>query len=188
MSCIKTSLLFSMRFNVFPSYLQLYEASLISGGAPATKPGNFLILGSASLELLQQSSETLVGRIAYEELSGLLATEVSLPERNLLWLRGGFLDSFLAMTNEASLRWRQNFISTYLERDVPQFGPRIPAITLRRLWTMLAHNQGEQINVARLGNGLDVTAPTAKRYLELLEDLLLIRTLRPWSGNIESAW
>ncbi len=148
------------------------------------RTGQFLILGSASLDLLQQSSETLAGRIAYEELSGLLATEVNLPERNLLWLRGGFPDSFLARTNEASLRWRQNFISTYLERDVPQFGPRIPAVTLRRLWTMLAHNQGEQINVARLGNGLDVAAPTAKRYLELLEDLLLIRTLRPWSGNI----
>jgi predicted AAA+ superfamily ATPase len=148
------------------------------------RTGQILILGSASLELLQQSSETLAGRIAYKELSGILSTEIEGSEQDRLWLRGGFPDSFLARTDEASVRWRQNFISTYLERDVPRFGPRIPAITLRRLWTMLAHNQGEQLNIAKLGNGIDVVAPTAKRYLELLEDLLLIRTLRPWSGNI----
>lgn len=148
------------------------------------KTGQFLILGSASLDLLRQSSETLAGRIAYKELSGILATEVKPEEQDRLWLRGGFPDSFLAKTDEASLRWRRNFISTYLERDVPQFGPRIPAVTLRRLWTMLAHNQGEQLNMARLGAGLDVSAPTVKSYVELLEDLLLVRTLRPWSGNV----
>ncbi|MBT1687381.1 ATP-binding protein [Fulvivirgaceae bacterium PWU37] len=146
--------------------------------------GQFLILGSASLELLRQSSETLAGRIAYCELSGLLALEVPTTEQDRLWLRGGFPDSFLAKTDDASLRWRQNFIATYLEREVPQFGPRIPAVTLRRLWTMLAHNQGEQLHVAKLGAGLEVAAPTAKRYVELLEDLLLIGTLRPWTGNI----
>lgn len=148
------------------------------------RTGQFLILGSASLELLKQSSETLAGRIAYKELSGLTVQEIKRTEQDRLWLRGGFPDSFLGKNDEVSLRWRQNFISTYLERDVPQLGSRIPAVTLRRLWTMLAHNQGEQVNIAKLGASLDVAAPSAKRYIELLEDLLLIRTLRPWSGNI----
>lgn len=148
------------------------------------RTGQFLILGSASLDLLRQSSETLAGRIAYKDLSGLTIQEVSSQSQDKLWLRGGFPDSFLASNDQASLRWRMSFISTYLERDVPQFGPRIPAVTLRRLWTMLAHNQGAQVNIAQLGANLDLSASTAKRYLELLEDLLLIRTLRPWSGNI----
>lgn len=151
------------------------------------RTGQFLILGSASLDLLKQASETLAGRIAYKDLSGFTSVEINHEDPNgqdKLWLRGGFPDSFLARTDEASLRWRMNFISTYLERDVPQLGPRIPAVTLRRLWTMLAHNQGGQVNVVQLGANLDVTVTTAKRYLDLLEDLLLIRTLRPWSGNI----
>jgi len=148
------------------------------------RTGQFLILGSASLDLLRQSSETLAGRIAYTELTGLTGIEVSPDQQNQLWLRGGFPDSFLGASDEASLRWRLNFISTYLERDIPQFGPRIPAVTLRRLWTMLAHNQGGQVNTAQLGANLDISLPTTKRYLELLEDLLLIRTLRPWSGNV----
>lgn len=105
-------------------------------------------------------------------------------EQNHLWLREGFPDSFLAKTDNASLRRRLNFISTYLERDVPQFGSRIPAVALRRLCTMLAHQQGGQLNIAQLGANLDIYLMTAKRYIELLEDLLLIRTLRPWSGNI----
>lgn len=151
------------------------------------RTGQFLILGSASLDLLKQSSESLAGRIAYKELSGLTASEIMQEEQggqDRLWLRGGFPDSFLAKSDEASLRWRVNFISTYLERDVPQFGSRIPASSLRLLWTMLAHSQGGQINLAQLGANLGVAAPTVKRYVELLEDLLLIRTLRPWSGNV----
>lgn len=151
------------------------------------RAGQFLILGSASLELLKQSSESLAGRIAYKELSGLTASEITQEEQggqDRLWLRGGFPDSFLAKSDEASLRWRMNFISTYLERDVPQFGSRISASSLRLLWTMLAHSQGGQINLAQLGANLGVAAPTAKRYVDLLEDLLLIRTLRPWSGNV----
>lgn len=151
------------------------------------KTGQFLILGSASLDLLKQSSESLAGRIAYKELPGLTATEITSQQtgdQDRLWLRGGFPDSFLAKTDQASFRWRLNFISTYLERDVPQFGPRIPAVTLRLLWTMLAHNQGTQLNMAQLGANLGITIPTTKRYIDLLEDLLLIRTLRPWSGNI----
>lgn len=150
------------------------------------KIGQFLIVGSASLDLLKQASESLAGRIAYKELPGLTATEISADtgDQNTLWLRGGFPDSFLAKTDPASLRWRLNFINTYLERDVPQFGPRIPATTLRLLWTMLAHNQGAQLNMAQLGANLGVSIPTTKRYIELLDDLLLIRHLRPWSGNI----
>jgi hypothetical protein len=151
------------------------------------RTGKFLILGSASLDLLKQSSESLAGRIAYKELSGLTASEIVQEEpdqQDRLWLRGGFPDSFLAKSDEASLRWRMNFISTYLERDVPQFGSRIPASSLRLLWTMLAHSQGGQINLAQLGANLGVASPTAKRYVELLEDLLLIRSLRPWAGNI----
>jgi uncharacterized protein len=151
------------------------------------KTAQFLVLGSASLELLKQSSETLAGRIAYRELSGFTVSEVAGDAKNnidRLWVRGGFPDSFLSATDEASLRWRLNFISTYLERDVPQFGPRIPAVTLRRLWTMLAHSQGGQLNIAKLASNLDVAAPTAKRYIELLEDLLLLRSIRPWAGNV----
>jgi len=149
------------------------------------KTGQFLILGSASLDLLKQSSESLAGRIAYQELTGLTMLEINDPaDQNKLWSRGGFPDSFLAQTDVASLRWRLNFISTYLERDVPQLGPRIPAITLRALWTMLAHNQGGQLNMAQLGNNLDLSVPTVKRYVELLGDLLLVRMLRPWSGNV----
>ncbi len=149
--------------------------------------GQFLVLGSASLDLIRQSSESLAGRIAYIELSGLNIIETNKGSKittNQLWLRGGFPDSVLARNDLASMRWRANFITTYLERDVPQMGPRIPATTLRRLWTMLAHNQGTQVNIAKLGANLDTAAPTAKRYIELLEDLLLIRSLRPWFGNI----
>jgi len=129
----------------------------------------------------------LAGRIAYKELPGFTASEIDRQTTSgldHLWLRGGFPDSFLAKTDEASLRWRFNFISTYLERDVPQLGPRIPATLLRNLWTMLAHSQGGQLNIAKLSANIGVTAPTTKRYIELLEDLLLVRSLRPWAGNI----
>ncbi len=149
--------------------------------------GQFLILGSASLDLIRQSSESLAGRIAYIELSGLNVIEINKGSKitsDQLWLRGGFPDSVLAKNDSVSMRWRANFISTYLERDIPQLGPRIPATTLRRLWTMLAHSQSTQVNIAKLGANLDVAAPTAKRYIDLLEDLLLIRSLRPWFGNI----
>jgi predicted AAA+ superfamily ATPase len=149
------------------------------------KTAQFLILGSASLDLLKQSSESLAGRIAYKELTGLTVPEtVTTNDTGNLWLRGGFPDSFLAKDDMASLRWRNNFITTYLERDIPQFGQRIPAVTLRRLWTMLAHNQGGQLNTAQLAASLGITLPTVKKYIDLLEDLFLIRSLRPWSGNV----
>ena len=170
-----------------PELFQILRGVIDRRRREGLRKAQFLILGSASLELLKQSSESLAGRIAYKELSGFTVAEIDHKKSkdiDRLWLHGGFPDSFLAKNDEASLRWRLNFISTYLERDVPQFGPRIPAVTLRKLWTMLAHSQGGQLNIAQLGNNLDVTAPTAKRYIELLEDLLLIRTLRPWSGNV----
>lgn len=168
-----------------PGLFQVLRGVIDRRRRAGQQAGQFLILGSASRDLLKQSSESLAGRIAYKELTGLTVSEIKSKDQETLWLRGGFPDSFLAHDERASMRWRMNFISTYLERDVPQLGPRIPAVTLRRLWTMLAHSQGEQVNVAKLAGGLDVSAHTAKRYIELLEDLLLVRTLRPWAGNIK---
>ena len=154
--------------------------------AQGNRFGQFLILGSASLDLIRQSSESLAGRIAYKQLSGLLVSELRSPatELNSLWLRGGFPDSFTSKTNESSFVWRQQFIGTYLERDVPQFGPRIPSVLLNRLWTMLAHNQGGMLNTTTMSVGLGISNPTARKYVDLLEDLLLLRTVMPWSGNI----
>ena len=147
-------------------------------------PGSFLFLGSASVELLRQSSETLAGRLAVCELHPLAAPEV--PERDLgsLWCRGGFPESYLAPNDAESLDWRFAFIETYLRRDIPQLGPRIPAETLRRFWTMLAHNQGQTLNAATLARGLDVTGTTVARYLDLMSDLLLVRRLQPWTSNL----
>jgi hypothetical protein len=146
--------------------------------------GQFLILGSASLDLLQQSSESLAGRISYATLSGLQPTEIAPSDFDNLWLRGGFPNSFLSSDNNASFNWRQVFINTYLERDVPQFGSRIPASTLRQLWTMLAHIQGGLLNLSRLAGGLGVSVPAVGRYIDLLEDLFLVRKLQPWASNI----
>lgn len=144
----------------------------------------FLVLGSASLELLQQSSESLAGRIAYLTLTGLKPNEIPVKNQDTLWLRGGFPDSYLAKKDEQSFTWRQSFISTYLERDIPQLGGRIPANTLRNLWTMLAHVQGGLLNQSKLAAGLGVSVPSIHRYLDLLNDLFLIRKLQPWSSNI----
>jgi uncharacterized protein len=146
--------------------------------------GLFLLLGSASLDVLAQSGETLAGRIAYLELTPLVVTETGAASQDELWLRGGFPDSFTASSEARSLRWRQNFIRTYLERDVPQFGPRIAAETLRRFWTMLAHLQGGLLNVAQLARNLGVDAKTAQGYIDLLCDLLLVRRLQPWHANV----
>ncbi|MFD1628350.1 ATP-binding protein [Pseudopedobacter beijingensis] len=147
------------------------------------KSGQFLILGSASLELLKQSSESLAGRIAYKTLSGLKPTELENDNNNRLWLRGGFPDSYLAKDDNSSFNWRQNFIATYLERDIPQFGIRIPASSLRQFWTMLAHIQGGILNLSTLAKGLGNSVPTISRYLDLLNDLFLIRKLQPWASN-----
>ena len=148
------------------------------------RSAQFLLLGSASIELLAQSSETLAGRLAYVELAPFVVTELPAAEAaapGALWLRGGFPDSYLARSDAASLRWRQQFITTYLERDIPQLGPRIPAQTLRRLWTMLAYEQAQMLNAARLAASLGVSGQTIARYLDLLCDLLLVRRLQPWA-------
>ena len=146
--------------------------------------GRFLVLGSASIDLLRQSSESLAGRIRYLELAPLDAGEVGRKRLDGLWLRGGFPESLLAASDAASLRWRTDFIRTYLERDIPQLGPRIPAETLRRLWTMLAHQQGGLLNAAALARALAVDGKTVAVYLDLLVDLLLVRRLAPWHGNV----
>ena len=142
----------------------------------------FLLLGSASIDLLRQSSETLAGRVAVCELHPFSVDETEAANR--LWLRGGFPESFLAEDDERSLDWRIEFTSTYLQRDLPSLGPRIPAETLRRFWTMLAHNQGQTFNAASLARGLDLSGATVGRYLDLLVDLLLVRRLPPWLGNV----
>ncbi len=146
--------------------------------------GRFLVLGSASIDLLRQSSESLAGRIRLLELAPLDAGEVGAERVDALWLRGGFPESLLAASDAASLRWRTDFIRTYLERDIPQLGPRIPAETLRRLWTMLAHSQGGLLNAAALARALAIDGKTVASYLDLLVDLLLVRRLAPWHGNV----
>ncbi len=147
--------------------------------------GRFLILGSAAIELLRQS-ETLAGRIAYIELTTLTATEVedNRASRDRLWLRGGFPDAFLAQSDTESLALRKDFIRTYLERDVPMFGPRIPAATMERLWTMLAHSQGTLLNASQIARSLEVSTQSATRYIDLLCDLLLVRRLPPLHANV----
>lgn len=151
------------------------------------KFGEFLFLGPASIDLLQQSSESLAGRIAYIELYPVDVLEYaadSIENINKLWLRGGFPESLLASSEPYSLDWRQDFIKTYLERDIPQLGPRIPAETLERFWTMLAHNQGAVLNASQLARNLEVSSVTVGRYLDLMVDLLLVRRLQPWTFNI----
>ena len=144
---------------------------------------HFLLLGSASDTLLRQSSESLAGRIIYHELPGLDALEVGC-DHDSLWLRGGFPDSFTARSDASSARWRLNFVRTYLERDIPQFGVRVPAETLRRFWTMLGHRQGGLLNASELARSLDVSVPTVTRYVDLLSDLMLVRRLPPWFANV----
>ncbi|MFY0653547.1 MAG: ATP-binding protein [Cyclobacteriaceae bacterium] len=145
--------------------------------------GQFLILGSASIDLLKQSGETLAGRIGYCELSPVLISEYP-DNMDKLWLRGGFPDSLLAKTSNQSIMWRKNFIRTYLERDIPQLGPRIPSETLRRFWTMLAHLQGATLNASNIAKSLGVDGKTVMNYLDLMVDLLLVRRLPPLHKNI----
>ncbi|MDZ4789088.1 MAG: ATP-binding protein [Blastochloris sp.] len=147
------------------------------------KKGRFLILGSASLELLRQSSESLAGRISFLELAALNVQEVGAENSNSLWLRGGFPHSLDSRTDNSSFTWRRDFIRTYLERDIPQFGSRIPAETLRRFWTMLAHRHGGLHNAAPLAQSLGVHGKTVASYLDLFVDLFLVRRLQPWHQN-----
>lgn len=148
------------------------------------RTGQFLLLGSASNVLLHQSAESLAGRVRYIEMPPLLLDEVGEDRLNDLWLRGGFPDSFQANSDQSSMAWREDFLRTYLERDIPALGPRIPATTLRRFWTMLAHAQGGLLNAAALAEGLGVSGQTIGRYLDLLVDLMLVRRLQPWHENV----
>jgi len=154
------------------------------------RSGQFLFLGSASIELLRQSSETLAGRIAYAELYPVDVLEwlKMNPDKDSvrqLWLRGGFPDSALSVDDSTSLEWRQDFIRTYLERDIPQLGPRIPASTLERFWVMLAHDQGGNSNASKIAANLNVSSVTIGRYTDLFVDLLLVRKLLPYIANIK---
>ena len=146
--------------------------------------GQFLVLGAASMDLMRQSGESLAGRIGYLALGPLDIREVGSEEQTRLWIRGGFPRSLLAPSEAASVLWRENFIRTYLERDIPALGPRLPAQTLRRFWTMLAHSQGGLWNGAVLARSLAVTGKTVARYLDLLVDLLLVRRLPPLHANV----
>jgi predicted AAA+ superfamily ATPase len=148
------------------------------------RSGQYLLLGSASLDLLKQSGETLAGRITFLELGPLNLLEVGTTPPDDLWVRGGFPDSLQAPSAVRSLKWRQDFIRTYLERDVPQFGPRIAVQSLRLLWTMLAHQQGGLVNTTQLARNLSVDVKTVNSYIHLLTDLLLVRRLPPWHTNL----
>ena len=149
------------------------------------KSGRFLILGSASPELIRHSSESLAGRIIYHELTPFILPETGYDKTQLLWLRGGYPGSFLAETNEDSIIWREAFMRTYLERDIPQLGIHVPAMQLRRFWTMLAHTHGQLWNASRIANSLGVSAPTAKKYLDILEETFIVRQMKPYHATIK---
>ncbi len=150
--------------------------------------GHFLLLGSASRDLIQHSSETLAGRIRYLELSPFSLQEVGreksmLPDMEKLWLRGGFPDSYLAKRDDDSWNWRSDFISSYVEKDIPLMGPNISRTTMRRLWSMLAHNNAQQVNLSKLGENLGVSYKTIKNYVDTLTDFYMLRQILPWAGN-----
>lgn len=169
-----------------PGLFEVLRGIIDDRRAAGERFGHFLLLGSAALELMRQSSETLAGRVAYLEIGPVDILEASAAslDAQTLWLRGGFPESLLAPGDGPSLDWRRDFIRSYLERDVPMFAPRMPVQALGRLWTMLAHQQGGLLNQARLATGLGVSAPTVTRYTDLMVDLQLVRRLAPWSGNI----
>lgn len=152
------------------------------------RAGHFLLLGSASKELLQQSSETLAGRIRYLELTPFTISELQQTDPlgfsvEKLWFRGGFPDSYLADSEEESWNWRNDFISTYVEKDIPLFGPQVPATRMKRFWTMLGHYHGQQANLSNIAKSLDVSHTTIKTYLDILQDFFMVRQVQPWSGN-----
>lgn len=169
-----------------PGLFEVLRGIIDDRRAEGDRYGHFLLLGSAAIELMRQASETLAGRVAYLDLAPLDVGEITRvgidPAR--LWVRGGFPDSLLAASDPDSLAWRRDFIRSYLERDVPMFAPRLPAETVGRLWTMLAHHQGSPLNLAQLAASLGVSAPAVGRYVDLLCDLRLTRRLPPWSGNL----
>lgn len=167
-----------------PQLFEVLRGIIDDWRAAGQRSGHFLLLGSAALDLMQQASETLAGRVAYLDAAPFTVREVgSAATPDALWLRGGFPDSLLAPSDAASLDWRRDFIRSYLERDVPMFAPRLPAPAVGRLWTMLAHSQGELLAQSRLAQALGVSVPSVARYLDLLVNLQLVRSLKPWSNN-----
>lgn len=166
-----------------PDLFQNLRGLIDRGRRKGLRTGRFLLLGSASIDLLKQSGESLAGRIAYVELAPIDGLEVDTGDLDKLWVRGGFPDSFLAANDRTSQRWRVDFIRTYLERDIPMLGPRIASETLRRFWTMLAHHQSGLLNAADFARSLSVDGKTVASYLDLLVDLLLVRRLEPWHSN-----
>ncbi|MFT5206898.1 MAG: putative AAA+ superfamily ATPase [Candidatus Omnitrophota bacterium] len=147
------------------------------------KKNKYLILGSASRELIKQSSETLAGRISYIEIGGFCLDEVQKTKTNDLWLRGGFPRSFLAKNNATSTQWRSDFISSFLERDIPNLGFDIPPRTLRKLWTMLSHYHGQLLNSSEIGKSMNLSHNTIRKYLDILSGTYVIRQLHPWFYN-----
>jgi predicted AAA+ superfamily ATPase len=163
-----------------PNLFQTLRGLIDKGRRRGRGTGRFLLLGSASIDLLKQTA----GRVSFAELAPFDVLELGGERIDSLWVRGGFPGSVLAEDDAVSLKWRRDFIRTYLERDIPQFGVRIPAETLRRFWTMLAHNQAGVLNAAQLARGIGVSGSTLSHYLDLLVDLLLVRRLQPWHSNI----
>ena len=160
----------------------LFPILRVLADRPGT-PARFLVLGSASPELLRQSSESLAGRILYHRLGGLALDEVGLEQRDRLWLRGGFPRSFLAESTRASAEWRREFVSTFLQRDLPELGVTIPSATLHRFWTMLAHYHGQVWNGSELARAFGVAHSTVRRYLDVFTSALVLRQLQPWFEN-----
>jgi predicted AAA+ superfamily ATPase len=147
--------------------------------------GRFLILGSASPELIRHSSESLAGRIIYHELSPFSLAEINSESIQKLWLRGGYPKSYLLRSNDDSFTWREAFIKTYLEMDIPQLGIRIPAQQLRRFWTMIAHSHGQLWNASKIAGSLGISAPTVRSYLDILEETFIVRQIQPYHSNIK---
>ena len=160
---------------------EIFPVLRVLADRPGT-PARFLVLGSASPELLRQTSETLAGRVAFCRLDGFNMNEVGDPDR--LWLRGGYPRSYLARSEAASVRWRHNFVDTFLSRDAPDLGGSVPPATLRRFWTMLAHWHGQTWNGAEFGRAFGVAHTTVRRYLDLMTSLFVVRQLAPWFENI----
>ena len=149
------------------------------------KPARFLVLGSASPELLRQNSESLAGRVACHELPGIALTEIALAESDMLWLRGGFPRSFTAGNDGQSFQWRGNFVRTFLERDIPQFGIAIPGATLDRIWSMLAYYHAQVWSGSELARAFGVSHHAVRRYLDALVSTFMVRSLKPWRANIK---
>jgi len=170
-----------------PDLFMVLRGLIDKNRALGHKAGQFLLLGSASMDLLRQASESLAGRIRYIGMSGLNILELDSDSKaqRKLWLRGGFPDSYLAIDDDMAMDWLEDLIRTYLERDVPQMGFHVPANRLRRLWTMLAHLQGEPVNHSKLGGNLEIDGKTVSHYIDILVDLLLVRRLEPWHANVK---